>query len=431
MKSSLFVFLALSSSLFSQNLRVYHIDVEQADATLFVSPSGKTLLVDSGKNGHGRRIQNVMQLAGVTKINYFVNTHYHEDHYGGIDDLVRAGVQVDSAYDRGDKDFIPPETKNGSAYKGYDTTIGFRAVHLQRGRTIPFDPNVSVTCISSGGTVLGENNPPQTGHDENDMSISLLIQSGAFRYFLGGDIEETTEQKIADRDLVTDVDAYQSDHHGSNTSSSADFMNDLKPSVIVISNGNNGKYEHPRQVTLDFYAAMSPKPIVFQTNKYLKGGAGGNVGDDFIGDPESSDEDGTVLLTVNTAAGNFTATYRNKSHTVAIKGGGTTPNVVIDRLVPDPVGNDTNLEEVTIRNKGTSSVAMVNWFLQDESGKVWSLASLGTVAGGQSATIRRNGMPMSLNNSGDEIILFDENRVEMDKFRYGVVGEGVVVSTGH
>lgn len=69
-------------------LSIYHIDVDQGDATLFISPSGKSLLVDSGKNGHGARIKKVMDKAGIARVDYFVCTHYHEDHYGGIDDLV-------------------------------------------------------------------------------------------------------------------------------------------------------------------------------------------------------------------------------------------------------------------------------------------------------------------------------------------------------
>jgi len=78
----------------AQTLRLYHIDVEQADAALVVMPNGKTLLIDSGKNGHGSRIKAVMDLAGVTHIDAFVNSHYHEDHFGGIDDLVDMGVPV-------------------------------------------------------------------------------------------------------------------------------------------------------------------------------------------------------------------------------------------------------------------------------------------------------------------------------------------------
>ncbi len=71
------VFFLVAFPATAQTLRIYHIDVEQADATLFVSPSGKTLLVDSGKNGHGSRIKAVMDEASVTDIDFFVNTHYH------------------------------------------------------------------------------------------------------------------------------------------------------------------------------------------------------------------------------------------------------------------------------------------------------------------------------------------------------------------
>jgi hypothetical protein len=75
--------LLISSPALAQQLRIYHIDVNQADATLFVSPGGHTLLVDSGKNGAGDELRAVMQTAGVTQIDHFVLTHYHEDHMGG------------------------------------------------------------------------------------------------------------------------------------------------------------------------------------------------------------------------------------------------------------------------------------------------------------------------------------------------------------
>lgn len=82
------------SSNYWPGLRIWHIDVEQADATLLVGPQGKSLLVDSGKNGHGPRIMATMDAADVEQIDFYVNTHYHEDHYGGIDDLVNSGVEV-------------------------------------------------------------------------------------------------------------------------------------------------------------------------------------------------------------------------------------------------------------------------------------------------------------------------------------------------
>jgi len=105
---------------------------------LLASPSGRTLLVDSGKNGHGDRLRAVLQLAGVSQIDHFVATHYHEDHYGGIDDLADAlAVPIINAYDRGDKAFLPASRLNSATYGDYDAAVGHRALHLTRGETIP------------------------------------------------------------------------------------------------------------------------------------------------------------------------------------------------------------------------------------------------------------------------------------------------------
>lgn len=237
--SALLLCLSLSAgSAHAQTLHIYHIDVEQAAATLFVAPGGKTLLVDSGKNGMGTRLKAAMDQAGATKVDYFVCTHYHEDHYGGIDDLFDSGVQIKDTYDRGDKECCLSATKkNEAAFKGYQGSVGDDAIHIRPGDTIPLDPAMTVTCLSSGGLVIGESGQ-DTGEDENDMSVSLLITLGSFRYFIGGDMHAKTEQKIADRDLAKGVVMYEANHHGSHTSSSSDFMNDLAPQVIVISNGN-------------------------------------------------------------------------------------------------------------------------------------------------------------------------------------------------
>jgi len=420
---------------YAADLRIYHIDVEQADATLILSPSGKTLLVDSGKNGQGSRLKAVMDQAGVTQIDHFLATHYHEDHYGGIDELVEdEGVTAVQAYDRGDKVYLPASTTNAATYKDYQRAVGEDAEHLKRGETIALDPQMSVTCISSGGVVIGED-PAVHGRDENDMSVSLLVTYGGFRYFVGGDIEAATEAKIAARDLVRDVDVYQANHHGSDTSSSADFLKDLSPTVIVISNGNHAGYGHPKETTLEFFAGpeLTPKPTVFQTNKYLAGArGGGNVGDAFIADPETVDDDGTILVTVDSAASRYTVSYgANTMHTFAVKGSGSTGAVVIENLLPNPVGNDAELEEVTLRNRGTESVSLVGWTLVDQAGSLWDLTAMGTIAPGESATVVRNGMAMSLNNSGDVITVKDFAGHAVDSFSYTGSNEGEPLETGH
>ncbi len=420
-----------ASPLFAQTLRIYHIDVEQADAALVVMPNGRTLLIDSGKNGHGERIRTVMQQAGVNQIDAFVASHYHEDHYGGIDDLVDLGVPVLESFDRGDKVCcLPSSKKNQVTFKDYQAAVGEDAIPLRQGDTITLDPLVTVTTISSGGVVIGETSP-STGVDENDMSVALLLTFGEFQAFFGGDIEEPTEAKIAARDLVIDVDLYKANHHGSHSSSSPALMDDLRPAVIIISNGNDGIYRHPRQVSLDTYASLPGPPAVFQTNKCLRAAPCGNVPDGFIADPESTDPDGTILVTVDGATNSYTVRYgANAVHTFPVKAAApATAGVVIESLLPNPVGDDDQLEEVTLRNTGTSAVSLVGWTLMDRNGATWTLT--GTLAAGQSQTVRRNGQAMSLNNAGDDIVLLDASHVEQDRFEYVTSSEGVVITTQH
>ncbi len=157
--------LLLASRGGAQTLRIYHIDVDQASATLFVAPSGKTLLVDSGKNGHGGRLRAAMQQAGVSQIDFFLNTHYHEDHLGGIDDLFNSHVTIAHVYDRGDTAFVSLKTKSTGAYQDYLAIFGPSAEALARGKTIPLDPLMTVTSIAAGGAVLGETNPPAPGEE--------------------------------------------------------------------------------------------------------------------------------------------------------------------------------------------------------------------------------------------------------------------------
>lgn len=427
------LFLVVACGSGAQTLTVYHIDVENADATLFVSPAGNTLLVDSGKNGHGDRIMDVMNAAGVTDIDHFVATHYHEDHYGGIDDLIDDfGVTVTNGYDRGDKQFLPSSRTTQATYKDYNRVIGSRAQHLNRGELIDFDPAMTVRCISSGGVVIGEE-PPRTGHEENDMSVSLLVQFGSFRYFVGGDIEAPTEAKIAARDLVKDVDVYQANHHGSHSSSSADFMEDLLPGVVVISNGNVANFQHPRQVTLTTYANLTPPPTVFQTNKYLGGGNDfGNVADAFIGDPETDDEDGTIVVTVDLAADEYVVSYGAASHTFAIKDRDCGQEaVVIGSLEPSPHGLDRDNENVTLRNDESDVVALAGWLLRDADGKTWDVGVLGNISAGATKTIQRRGMAMTLNNNGDAIELLNPCGSIRDAFSYASASEGQRIQTGH
>lgn len=214
-------------------------------------------------------------------------------------------------------------------------------------------------------------------------------------------------------------------------------MTDARPTVVVISNGNRVDYGHPRQVTLNTYNALTPPPTVFQTNKYLAGGTlgFGNVPDAFIADPETTDDDGTILLTVNGGANSYTVSYGSATHNFAVKAvspvtpPSTTSGVVIASLLPNPTGADEQQESVSIRNRGSAAVSLTGWTLRDLSGLHWDLT--GTLAAGQARTFRRNGQAMSLNNAGDDIVLLDFTSAERDRFSYTSSTEGTVIQTSH
>ena len=206
--------------------------------------------------------------------------------------------------------------------------------------------------------------------------------------------------------------------------------------MVIISNGNNATYQHPRQHTLNFFAGMNPRPRVFQTNKYLKGGVGGNVQDQDIADLESTDHDGTILTTVDLGAGQFTVSYGDASTSFQIKQpGAASPAdspIVIASVLPDPTdGPDSLNEAVTLRNRSGSPVTMAGWILKDTNNLAWTLSSLGTIDAGQSKTIVRKGMPMSLNNGGDKIALFGPGNQPKDTFAYPASQPGIAIATGH
>lgn len=432
----LLAFQTLSAAVSAQQLKIYHIDVDQADCTLFITPNGSTLLVDSGKNGHGERIKKVLQQEGKTRIDYFVNTHYHEDHLGGIDEVENdPDLVVATVYDRGDKQFLPASKKNEKTFKDYQAAVGNRAITLTTGTQIPIDNALSVTCISRAGLVIGDTGPSDAD-EENDMSLSLLITFGNFRYFVGGDIEAHTEARIADKDLVMDIDMYQANHHGSHSSSSLAFMQDMIPTVVVISNGSTDSYFHPRQVTLNTYASLSPPCNVFQTNKYLGAKAGaGNVADEFIADLDTQGDEGTIKVVVNSQQNNYVVSYRDKTRTFPTKprasASVSVQSVVIESVMADPNGSDDTEEFVVIKNKTGSAVNLTGWKLQDASSRIWRLDNAGTLQANASLKIKRNGMAMTLNNDGDLIELIDPSNAVIDEFRYTGSAVGVAVSTGH
>jgi competence protein ComEC len=254
------VLIALASpALWAQqkkNLEVYFIDVEGGQSTLFVSPSGQSLLVDTGWAGarDAGRIASVAKLAGVSQIDYLVLTHYHADHAGGVVDL--AGLMpIKNFVDHG-----PSAEETRNVPQNYAAYLKVRAegqhILAKPGDKIPV-PGLDVQVISSAAETIskplpgaGAANPlcaefvpkdetldPLIG-GENKQSVGMVISLGKFRLGDFGDLTWNKEHDLAcPNNLIGALDVYVVSHHGQDISSLPVLVHAEHPRVAIMDNG--------------------------------------------------------------------------------------------------------------------------------------------------------------------------------------------------
>jgi competence protein ComEC len=245
--------LCFATSLYAQALKVYAIDVEGGKSTLYVSPSGQSMLVDAGYDGfNGRDAQRILaaaKAAGVHQIDYLVITHYHQDHVGGVPQLA-ALIPIRNFVDHG-RNF---ETVKDNA-KLYDAYAEQRArshhIEVKAGDSIPI-PGLQVRVVTASGQAIaqplpgaGQPNPLCQSYEpikidtgENAHSIGMLITYGSFRLADLGDLYWNQEHDLAcPANKIGPVDVYMTTHHGKKTSSSPQMLSALHPKVAIMNNG--------------------------------------------------------------------------------------------------------------------------------------------------------------------------------------------------
>ena len=173
-------------------LAIYHIDVGQGDATLVRGPgtNGKTLLIDAGNRGKGRKkVGALLQRLGIERIDYVIASHYDADHIGGFDEISALTQNVSAtAYDHGEEGALPKKTT--VQYKEYVTMFEANRKTVKLGPT-PFTlgTGVKTTFVAANGCVLTKRNKQEGARlDYNGASVSLVLSYGTFDYFIGGDL---------------------------------------------------------------------------------------------------------------------------------------------------------------------------------------------------------------------------------------------------
>jgi beta-lactamase superfamily II metal-dependent hydrolase len=228
------------------------VDVEGGQATLFVSPSGESMLVDAGWPEGGRdaeRIVAAARLAGVKQIDYLVVTHYHLDHVGGVPQLA-ARIPIRTFVDHGTSFETGPQADQlVAAY----VRVRDKAQHLvvKPGDRIPIRGVVVRVLTAAGDEILqplpgaGAPNPLCAGvrrrpddPSENARSIGLLITYGKFRMIDLGDLTWNKELGLACPDnKVGTIEVYLSTHHGADLSGAPPLVQGLHPLVAIMDNG--------------------------------------------------------------------------------------------------------------------------------------------------------------------------------------------------
>lgn len=280
-------------------LDIYFIDVEGGQATLIVTPQGRSLLIDTGfPDFDGRdaeRIVSAAKDAGLTQIDYALITHYHRDHVGGVPQLLermKVGAFVDHGPNQEDTEAVKPY------YTAYEAAVSHsKHMVMKPGEVLPLQ-GVKVQAIASAGEVItrslpgaGLRNPlcateaaAPNDPTENARSLGILLTFGKFRFLDLGDLTKQKEIALAcPANRIGAVDVYLTTHHGLDQSNARAIVHALHPRVAIMNNGpRKGGKPAAWQIVHDSPGLQD----LWQLHYAVEAGADHNVPQDLIANPD-------------------------------------------------------------------------------------------------------------------------------------------------
>lgn len=216
-----------------EELRVLFIDVGQADSALLTC-GDESLLIDGGNVDDSSTVYTVLKKNGVTHLDYVVCTHAHEDHAGGLSGALEA-CTAGTVY-------CPVTDYDSKAFRNFSDRVAEQNCEL----TVP---KAGETFALGGAEVEFLACDPEA-EDTNNTSIVLRVSYGATSFLFMADAETPVEQALLDAGTDLSATVLKVGHHGSSTSTSYRFLNEVMPRYAVISVGKDNSYGHPHEKIL-------------------------------------------------------------------------------------------------------------------------------------------------------------------------------------
>ena len=263
-------------------VRILDVGPINGDSILITSPAGKTVLIDAGDTTKGKAVVDALKRNNVQQLDYFIATHPHPDHIGGVAEVFKA-VKVLNVIDNGQLPSVPPQLaaapkqtppkqpanrkSNQPAsltkfYDDYKAALGSSGAHYETARPgakYDLGGGALLTILAPSEPFFTKDKMSAGGNEANANSIVARLDYGSFSMLLAGDAEDQTEHRLLTKDLDLRARVLKISHHGSKYASSADFLNRVKPEIAIVSCGAWNRYGHPSQAVLDRLRAANVK----------------------------------------------------------------------------------------------------------------------------------------------------------------------------